>query len=79
MGSATVAGLLAAHVNGHAALILGTIALPTVPTRQFLMPAINRASDEGQRTGCVQLHGLSVGITLAHIAAAGIVWVLLPN
>lgn len=79
ISTATAASLLAANVNGHGALILGAIALTTVPTRQFLMPAINKASDEGRRRRFVQLHGLSVIITVVHIAAAAIVLVSLEN
>ena len=33
------------------------------------MPAINRASDTGMRQRFMWLHGLSVVITLGHIAA----------
>jgi len=56
------------------ALWLGLIALSTVPTRQLLMPAINKASDAGQKRKFGLLHGLSVLITLAHIVISG--WVL---
>ena len=44
------------------------------------MPAINRATDSGQRQRFKWLHGVSVLITLAHIAAAGAVLVrLVPS
>lgn len=55
---------------GHAAL-LAAVAISTVPVRQFLMPAINRATDAGDRRRFQWLHGLSVLVTLAHIAACG--------
>ncbi len=55
------------------ALLLAGIALTTLPTRQLLMPAINTATDEGRRKRFAQLHGLSVVVTLAHIAMAGTV------
>lgn len=55
----------------NAAIILAIITVTTVPTRQGLMPAINRATDRGDRKRFALLHGLSVFITLAHIAAAG--------
>jgi hypothetical protein len=45
----------------------------TVPTRQVLMPAINAATDAGDRARFNRLHGFSVVITLAHIAAVGYV------
>lgn len=53
-----------------AAMALAVIALSTVPTRQMLMPAINRATDSGARIRFKWLHGLSVGITLTHISLA---------
>lgn len=56
------------------AVTLAVIAATTLPTRQLLMPAINNASDAGNKRRFGLLHGLSVLITLAHIAAAG--WVL---
>jgi Domain of unknown function (DUF4149) len=56
------------------AAVLAAVALTTVPVRQLLMPAINRATDAGQRRRFQWLHGLSVVITLAHIAATG--WLL---
>ena len=58
---------------GHAA-VLAMVAATTVPVRQLLMPAINRATDAGLRRRFQGLHGLSVVVTLGHIAAAG--WVL---
>ncbi len=54
--------------------LMAVIALTTLPTRQVLMPAINRATDTGAKTRFKWLHGASVLITLAHIALAG--WVL---
>ena len=56
------------------ALVLAAVALSTVPVRQLLMPAINRATDAGQRQRFQWLHGLSVLITLGHIGATG--WLL---
>ena len=56
---------------------MALVAISAVPTRQALMPAINRATDHGQRQQFKWLHGLSVAITLAHIAAAGFVLVRL--
>ena len=45
----------------------------TLPARQILMPAINLASDEGDRKKFKLLHALSVAITLAHIFIFGAV------
>lgn len=53
--------------------LLAAVALTTVPTRQILMPAINRATDAGDRSRFARLHGLSVVITLLHIAVVGYV------
>jgi hypothetical protein len=72
-----ITGLIAAALmwpqDRNAAMILAIVALTTIPTRQALMPAINRATDAGNRKRFGQLHGLSVVITLAHIVAAGVV------
>jgi hypothetical protein len=57
-----------------AAAVMAAIALTTVPVRQVLMPAINRATDAGQRARFKWLHSASVLVTLAHIAASG--WLL---
>lgn len=56
------------------AAVMAAVAITTVPVRQVLMPAINRATDAGQRQRFKWLHGLSVVVTLGHIAAAG--WLL---
>ena len=57
-----------------AAALLAAVALTTLPVRQLLMPAINRATDAGQRRRFKWLHSVSVVVTLAHIAATG--WLL---
>ena len=41
------------------------------------MPAINAASDAGDKGGFARLHGLSVVITLIHILASAVVLVRL--
>jgi hypothetical protein len=73
MGTAAAATALAWPFDALAASLLAAIALTTFPTRQILMPAINRATDAGARTRFKALHGLSVVITLVHIALAGVV------
>ena len=55
------------------AAIMATIALSTIPTRQILMPAINAATDAGNKRRFGILHGASVVITLIHIVAAAYV------
>jgi hypothetical protein len=71
---AVLAAALCAISDPVGAAVLAAIALTTWPTRQVLMPAINRATDAGDRRRFAWLHGVSVLIGLAHIAAAG--WVL---
>lgn len=56
------------------AAVMAAVAITTVPLRQLLMPAINRATDAGQRQRFKWLHGLSVMVTLGHIGATG--WLL---
>jgi len=52
-------------------MLMATVALTTVPARQQLMPAINAASDSGNKRRFNLLHGLSVLIGLAQIAVVG--------
>lgn len=63
--------------DGLSAALLAAVALTTVPARQLLMPAINRATDMGQRRRFQWLHSLSVLITLGHIGATG--WLLVST
>jgi hypothetical protein len=56
------------------AAAMAAVAVTTVPVRQILMPAINRATDAGLRRRFNWLHGLSVVITLGHIVVTG--WLL---
>jgi hypothetical protein len=74
MGCAGLAAGLLWPSDPFGAGVLAAVALTTLPTRQQLMPAINRATDSGAQTRFKWLHGLSVLITLVHIALAG--WVL---
>ncbi len=73
MVCAGVAAALLWAVDRQSALFMAAIALTTLPTRQWLMPAINRATDTGDKRGFKGLHGLSVLVTLAHIGLAGMV------
>lgn len=74
IAAAGLAALLWWQHDGTWAALMAAVAVSTVPVRQLLMPAINRATDAGQRQRFKWLHGLSVVVTLAHIVAAG--WVL---
>lgn len=67
-----VAGILAAGFDQTSAFILAAVAATTIAARQIVMPAINTASDAGATARFKALHSLSVIITLAHIAGAGV-------
>jgi hypothetical protein len=73
IATAVIAALLQLGADPVSLGLLVAVALTTVPTRQLLMPAINAATDAGDRRRFNRLHGLSVVITLAHIAAVGYV------
>ena len=77
IGVAALAAGLLWPLDAVAAGLMMAIAITTVPSRQLLMPAINAATDRGQRNRFKWLHGVSVLVTLAHIAAAGAVLVRL--
>ena len=68
-GTAATAALLAWHHDRFATVALAVVAVTAILARQVLMPAINAATDGGLRTRFKVLHGFSVLITLAHIAA----------
>ncbi len=59
--------------NQTSALLLAVVALTTIPTRQLLMPAINKATDSGAKKRFKILHTASVLITLAHMVLVAIV------
>ncbi len=77
--AAAVAAAATVAVDARSSAWLLAIALTTVPARQVLMPAINRATDAGARARFARLHGLSVVVTLLHIAIAGMVVVRLAG
>jgi hypothetical protein len=74
IASASAAALFWWPQDATAAALMAVVAVSTVPLRQLLMPAINRATDAGQRQRFKWLHGLSVLVTLGHIAVTG--WLL---
>ena len=73
MVCAAVAAALLWLYDPFASGLMVAIAVTTLPTRQLLMPAINRATDAGEKARFHRLHGLSVAVTLGHIAMAGFV------
>ena len=74
MGTAALGALFWWPHDTLSASLMAAVALTTLPVRQLLMPAINRATDSGQRKRFKWLHSLSVLVTLAHIAGTG--WLL---
>ncbi|HZH06816.1 MAG TPA: DUF4149 domain-containing protein [Lautropia sp.] len=74
ISTSAAAALLWWPRDGVFAAVMAGVAITTVPVRQILMPAINRATDAGLRQRFKWLHGLSVVVTLGHIAATG--WLL---
>ena len=75
LATATLATLFWWPHDFTAAAVMAAIAMTTVPLRQVLMPAINRATDSGQRKRFALLHSASVLITVGHIIATA--WLLL--
>jgi hypothetical protein len=73
MVTAAAAALAVWPQDRTSALLLAAVTLSAWPTRQVLMPAINRATDTGERTRFKVLHSLSVLISLGHIGLAGVV------
>ena len=71
LANSGTAAALCFFVKKSAFLLLILIFVTTIPNRQFLMPAINDAADSGNKKTWGMLHGLSVIITLTHIALAG--------
>ena len=74
IATSVAAALLWWPQNPVFATVMAAVAITTVPVRQLLMLAINRATDAGLRQRFKWLHGLSVIVTLGHIAATG--WLL---
>ncbi len=80
LGCAAIGAALVWPYDRIAASLLAVIALTTIPNRQILMPAINRATDTGAKTRFKWLHGASVLVTLGHIGLAGVALVrFLPD
>ncbi|MCJ2025112.1 DUF4149 domain-containing protein [Methylobacterium sp. J-067] len=73
IGCALAGAALTANLDGTSALILGLIAFTALLARQVLMPAINAASDVGNRKRFGVLHTGSVLVTLAHIVGSSAV------
>ena len=72
--TAALAAVLWWSHDATAVAAMGAVALTTIPVRQLLMPAINRATDSDDRLRFKWLHGASVLVTLGHIGVTG--WIL---
>jgi len=77
LGLVAIAIALYWTVDRWSALVLGLIAITTVSARQVLMPAINAATDRGEKRRFAWLHGVSVLLTLSHIIASAMVLIRL--
>ena len=71
--SSGLAMLLSWRSDSFSASWMAFMMLTAVAARQFLMPAINRATDLGNRKHFLWLHGFSVLLTLGHIVLAAVV------
>jgi hypothetical protein len=71
--TSVIAAALLWPSDNVSATLLAIIAVTTIPTRQFLMPAINRATDSGAKALFDKLHKLSVFITISHMVMCGVV------
>jgi hypothetical protein len=74
---AVVAAGVLFFLDSTSALLMAVVAITTVPARQNLMPAINAATDAGDKNRFKVLHGASVLLGLAQIAAVAYVLIRL--
>ena len=79
IATAAVAAPTAWAADPLSALLLVAIAVTAGLAREVLMPAINAATDAGDKRRFGTLHGLSVALTLGHIVVAGIVLIRLAS
>lgn len=77
--SSSLAAVLSLRFDSLSALLMVFVMLTAVAARQVLMPAINQATDSHQKKRFALLHGLSVFLTLGHIAIAAAVLVRTIN
>ncbi|MCA0928300.1 DUF4149 domain-containing protein [Ruegeria profundi] len=79
LATSAVAAILLIGRDPISSAFMGVIAVTTVFARQVLMPAINAATDSGDKSRFKRLHTLSVVITLAHICCAAFVIIRLAG
>jgi hypothetical protein len=75
IASSGLAAGLSVMSDSFSAVWMAVVMLSTVAARQLLMPAINRATDLGQKKRFLWLQGFSVLLTLGHIVVAAVVLV----
>ncbi|SNS13243.1 DUF4149 domain-containing protein [Tropicimonas sediminicola] len=75
LAASALSALLLVGADASGAWLMGLVALTVIPARQVLMPAINEATVTGHTKRFKVLHGLSVALTLCHIAATAAVLV----
>lgn len=68
-----LAALLCWQADGLNAAWMAFVTVTTAAARQVLMPAINRATDSGNKKRFQWLHGFSVLLTLLHLVVAALV------
>lgn len=73
LATSGVAAAMLYFLDPIATLVMIIISVTTIPTRQLLMPAINKASDNHAPLRFKVLHGVSVLITLSQIVGSGYV------
>ena len=73
--SSGLAMALSWRSDSFSASWMAFVMLTAVAARQWLMPAINRATDSGNKKRFVWLHGFSVLLTFGHIVLAAVVLV----
>lgn len=73
LGTSAFAAAPSVSLDPFSGRALVAITATDLVARQVMVPAINRATDAGQRTRFRTLHTLSVLIILAHIGAADLV------
>ncbi|MGR3272287.1 DUF4149 domain-containing protein [Thalassococcus profundi] len=74
LGASALAAALRFPGDLIGAALLAAVAVTVIPARQVLMPAINAASDAGDKRRFGLLYGGSVMLTLTHIALSA--WAL---
>jgi hypothetical protein len=75
IASSSLATGLSLMSDSFSATWMAVVMLSALAARQLLMPAVNRATDLGNKKRFVWLHGFSVLLTLGHIVVAAIVLV----